>query len=84
MRGVGGVERVLALLADRFGGTEVHRRGGVQADPGMTMLVVVVGVERLAVLAGVLDRPEPVGKRRVVLQRLETGLDERVVVGLTG
>jgi hypothetical protein len=58
--------------------------GGVQAESAMAMIFVVPGEEPLAVGAGCLDRGEPAREVRPVLQRLELGLGERVVVGLTG
>ena len=39
---VGGVEGLLALRADLGGGAVVDRGGGVQPDPGVAVLVVVV------------------------------------------
>ena len=48
---------VMALLLV-VGGAVVDRGGGVEPDPGVAVFVVVVGEERLAELAGVLDRAE--------------------------
>jgi hypothetical protein len=48
------------------------------------MVMVVVLEERFAEDAGVLDRAEPGGERRAVLEGLIDGLAERVVVALTG
>ena len=53
--------------------------GGHQRDPGMAVLVVVPVHERAAVPACVLDRAEPGGERRPLLQRLEVRLGVRVV-----
>ena len=55
--------------------------GGVQAEPAVTVLVVVPAEKVLAVRPGGLDRGEPGGERRPVLQRLELRLGVRVVVG---
>ena len=79
--GVGGVEGRGALGADLVGGAVVDRGGGVQADAGVTMDVVVVLEERGAERAGVVDRPEPNGERRAVLEGLEVRLRVGVVVG---
>jgi hypothetical protein len=58
--------------------------GGVQAEPAVAVLVVVPAEKVLAVRAGGLDRGEPGGERRPVLQRLELGFGVGVVVALTG
>ena len=55
--------------------------GGVKAEPGVAMLVVVPTEEDLAVPPSGFDRGEPVGEVGPVLQRLELRLAERVVVG---
>ena len=60
---VGGVERLGPLVPDLGGGAVVDRGGGVQADAGVTVHVVVVVEERGAEPAGVLDRAEPAGGR---------------------
>lgn len=81
--GVGGVGRVeggLALLADLLGGAVVHRRWGVPADPGMSVLVVVSGEEAVAESSRVGERPEPCGEVRHVFHGLELGLGVGVVV----
>jgi hypothetical protein len=57
VRGVGGVQHGLALVLDRRRGADMHRIGNVQPDPGMPVLMVVIGAER----AGVLQRPERAG-----------------------
>ena len=57
----------------------MDRVRGVQPDPGMPVLVVVIGEEHAAERAGVRQRPEPAGKSRAVLQRLEL----RLAVGLS-
>jgi hypothetical protein len=84
VRGAGRVEHGLAFFLDRGRGADVHRVRGVQPYPGMAVLVVVIGEERAAERAGVLERPECPGECRAVLQRLELRLAVRVVVALTG
>jgi len=79
--GIGGVQGGGALGADLTGGAVVDRGGGVQADAAVPVLVVVVGEERLAERSGVGQGPEAAGEGRAVLQRLELGFAERVVVG---
>ena len=61
-RGAGGVQHGLALVLDRGRGAGMDRVRGVQPDPGMPVLVVVIGEEHAAERAGVLQRPEPAGK----------------------
>ena len=79
--GVGGVEGGGSCGADLGGGAVVDRCWGVQADAGVAVDVVVVIEEHGAERAGVLDRAEPAGERRAVLERLELGLAVGVVVG---
>ena len=55
--------------------------GRQKTEAGVMMLGVVPGEEDVAVGPSVLDRAESVGELRPVLQRLELGLRERVVVG---
>ena len=81
---VGGGEGVLSVLVDRGGGAEVHRRGCVPRDPGMPVDVVVLVEEAGAELACVRQRGERVRELGQVLQGLELGLGERVVVALSG
>src|SRR4051812_7225902 len=50
----------------------------------MVMVLIVPGEEAAAEVLGVLDAAEPAGKFRLVLQRLEVGLRERVVIGRVG
>jgi hypothetical protein len=59
---VGCVEGVLPLGAALGCGAVVHRSRGVQPDPGVTVLMVVVAEERLAESAGIGQRPERVGE----------------------
>jgi hypothetical protein len=64
-----------------LGETAVHVGGRQQPEAAVPMLCGVPGEEDVAVGARVLDGAEPLRKRRPVLQRLELGLRERVVVG---
>jgi hypothetical protein len=68
--GVGGVEGLLSQEPDAVGGAVVDRGWGVQSDPGMTVLMVVVAEELLAEGAGIGKAAEPVRKDRGVLQGL--------------
>ena len=81
MRGIGrgehGHSRPDALLGQAM--MNVGRRQ--QAEASVTMFGVVPGEEDAAVGPDVLDRAEPLGECRPVLQRLELRLRERVVVG---
>lgn len=63
------------------GAAIVHVGGGVQPDPGVPVVVVVPAEEDLVERSGVLDGAEPVGEVGPVLEGLELGLGERVVVG---
>jgi hypothetical protein len=68
--GVGVVEDLLAAGLDRPGGAVVDRGGGVQPDPGMPVLVVVVGEEDVAERACLFQVSEAAGKDRAVLEGL--------------
>ena len=52
----------------------------MQADPGVPVLVVVVGEEDAAELAGFTEGGEAAGERRAVLEGLEVRFGVRVVV----
>ena len=78
---VGGVQDLGAPGLDGCGAAVVDVGGGVQAEPAVAVLVVVPGEEVLAVRPGGLDRGEPGGEGRPVLQGLELRLGVRVVVG---
>ena len=58
----------------------MHVGGRQQTEADVMVLGVVPGEEDVAVGPGILDRPEPPRERRAVLQRLELGFGERVVV----
>lgn len=58
---VGAVEHDLAFLADGVGMAVVDVEGCVEPDPGVTVLEVVPGEERLAVLGGVVNDPNRSG-----------------------
>jgi hypothetical protein len=81
---VGGGQDAAALGPDGFGVAVVDVGGGVQAEPAVAVLVVVPAEEFLAVRPGGLDRGEPGGERRPVLQGLELRLGVGVVIALTG
>src|SRR4051812_19779756 len=55
-----------------------------QAEAGMMVVLVVPGEEAAAEVFGILDAAEPAGEFGLVLQGLEMGLGERVVVGGVG
>ena len=77
---MGGVEGVLAGGVDRAGGREVHRGGGVPADPGMAVDVVVLGKEPVAEHPGGRQVRECFGEVVQVFQGLELRFGERVVI----
>jgi hypothetical protein len=79
--GAGGVEYAGTLVADCLGQTVVDVGGGMQAQPAVAMFIVIPTEVDLAVQSSFLDRAEPAGEVGPVLQRLELGLAERVVVG---
>ena len=78
---VGGVQDLGAPGPDGCRRAVVDLGGGVQPEPAVMMVVVVPGEEFLAVRAGGLDRGEPGGEARPVLQGFELGFGVRVVVG---
>jgi hypothetical protein len=82
--GIGGVQDLGALGLDGRGVAVVDVGGGVQAEAAVAVVVVVPGEEFLAVGAGGLERGEPGGERRPVLEGLELRFGVRVVVALTG
>ena len=69
--GVGGGEHVRPGGLDGLGAAGVDVGGGVQAQPGMAVFLVIPGEEDLAVCPGGLDRGEAAGEVRPVLQGLE-------------
>ena len=81
MSAVCGEKRFLASGEDLFGLAVVDHRRRQQADPGVTMLVVVVAEEITAESAGVLNASEALRKLRAVLHRLELRFRVRVVIG---
>ena len=72
--GVGGVEDGAPGGVGLLGLAVVDGRRAHQADPGVAVLVVVPAEELAAERARVLDRVEPSGKARPVLERLELRL----------
>ena len=81
MRRVGGGQHGGPGRHSVLGQAGVHVMRREQAEAAMMMFDVVPEEEAVAVGAGVLDRAEPRREVRPVLQRLELGLGERVVVG---
>lgn len=79
-RGVRGVQCRLTQYPKLAGGPEMHRRGGVQPDPTVPVLMVVVVEKQVPERPGIGQRPEPVRKDGRVLQRLERRFAIRVVV----
>jgi hypothetical protein len=84
MRVIGGSQHHGAGAGDLLGAAVVHVGGGEQRDPAVVVLEVVPAEEALAERAGVLDRAEPVGKGRVVLERLELALGVGLSSGMCG
>src|SRR4030081_2974654 len=80
MDGVSGGQHVGAAGVHDLGPAIVNVRRRVVAQAGMPMRLVVPGEEAPAEAAGVLLRSEAVRKLRHVLERLELGFAERVVV----
>jgi hypothetical protein len=76
---VGGLEHAGAGGLELLGVAVVDGGGGHQRDSGVAVGVVVPVHERAAVLARVLDRVKPGGKRGPVLERLEVRFGVRVV-----
>jgi len=68
MRRVGRGEHAGALRPPVLGQAAVHVVGREQAEAAVMMFSVVPGEEALAVSARVLDRAEPVRKRRPIFQ----------------
>src|SRR3546814_25750 len=82
--GVGGIEDDLAGGSDLVGAAVVNVGGGVEPDAGVAVVVVVVLEERVAERPGVVEAGEALRERRRVLQRLELGFAEGVVVAHVG
>jgi hypothetical protein len=61
------------------GAAVVNVGGGVQAEPAVTMLIVVPGEEVLAVRSCCFDRVEAAGEAGPVFQGLELRLRVRIV-----
>ena len=75
------VKYLLTLGYDPVGQAVVEAFGSEQGQPAMMVLAVVPGKEVLAEGARVVQRTEPLGKGRAVLERLELAFRERIVVG---
>lgn len=74
MSGVGCLKHVGTLDLDASGVAEVDGGWSVEAEAGVTVLVVVPVEEALAERTGILDRAEPSGELWAVFQRLELRL----------
>jgi len=84
VRGIGSQKHPLPGVTHRFGPPVVYGDRRHQSDSCVAMLAVVPGEERLAESAGVLEATEAIRKVRAVLQRVELGLGERVIVAGIG
>ena len=82
--GVGVVEEGLAVCADGVVVAAVDAGGGVVADAGVAVVVVVVGEERVDEGPCVGEAGEAFGEPWCVFEGLELGFGERVVVGHVG
>ena len=71
MSGVRGSEHTFALDLDAVGVAEVDGGWGVEAEPGVSVLVVVPAEEALAERAAIFDGAEPSRKLWAVLECLE-------------
>jgi hypothetical protein len=72
------VEGVLPLGADPGCGAVVPRSRGVQSDPGVTVLKVVVAEERLAESAGIGQRPATPANNWAVRVHFEVAVRDRL------
>ena len=81
MGGAGVVEDLLAAGLDGPGAPVVHGCGGVQPDPGMAVVVIVIGEEDVAECACFVEGGEAAGKCRTVFEGLELRFGIGVVVG---
>src|SRR5271170_7612343 len=59
----------------------MHLVRGHEADPAMVMVLVVPVEETAAEAGGILDATETFRESRLIFQRLEVALRERVIVG---
>ncbi len=81
MVGVSGHQDCGPLVADRLSPSVVDVSGGVQADAGVTMLVVVPAEKSATVRASILEGPEGLREIRPVLhQGPEVALDVGAVI----
>jgi len=84
MSQVGGVKDIFTLCDGYGREAMVNHGGGEQAEPGMTMLLVVPGEEVLTKSTSILDGPKAFGEARPVFQGFEVALRIGVVVGDMG
>ena len=82
--GVGGHEHLLPGVTHRVGPPVVYDGWRHQPDARVAMLAVVPGEEHLTEDAGVLEAAEAFWEVRAILQCLELGLGERVIVAGIG
>ena len=75
-----GVKRGLAGGMDCVGLPEVDLIRCHEADACVVMVFIIPGEEAAAERAGLNDGLEPFGEFRLIFQRLEVGLRERVVI----
>ena len=81
MPGIGRGEDAIAMRAHRLGLAEVDHGRREEAEPAVTMVLVVPAKKVLAERTAVFDRSEAVGKFRAVLEGFELGFRVGVVVG---
>ena len=77
----GVIEGSLSGGVDIVGLAVVDLVGSHEADPGMVVVLVVPGEEAAAEVLGVLNAAEARGEFGLVLEGLEVGFGERIVVG---
>ena len=75
-----GIEGCLAGCPDFFGLSEMDLVGGHQPDAGVMVVLIIPCEETAAEGAGLFDGFEIPWEFRLVFQRLEVSLRERVVV----
>ena len=81
---VGGVQSHLSLFSNLQMRAVVDRRGSVQSNAGVSVLVIVKREEAFAEHPRVFETSEARREGRAVLERLEGRFGEGVVVALTG
>ena len=79
MRQVSGIEHELPLLKDIVGLAVVDHGRSEQADPGMSMLIVVPGEKELRMAAAILDRAKAIREIGSVLHGAKLTFRIRIV-----